>query len=582
MKSGPGSDVLKKGVMPVHHFKRRTERTSAVSLRLAGFCLLLLLGLMPAAGAVESPEEPAPPSEEIQATVETLLRNYQEAAMLYEPRDLRTGTVLDPALPAPEEPQTFLIGEEEVPLEQLGDNLIFLEKKAVFHALMRQLQGIYRQELQLFYHFGEPKITDNVCRISVKETEQFRYTDSQRLSVNETFYTVRLVKLEDRWLIADVTDGSRFDKLYKSQGAAFDEYAALSAFSASLEQEGCAVSFPYAPSGDTAGRTLYNGANAAAYAYTYSRLEAGTPRSEFYNPRFYRYDGEGGDCQNFASQCMWAGFGGSQMDAAIRRAASPMDASGDYQWFGRAASGGPINYSWVSCKSFRKYLTGTEDGTGPAGSNAAEEPGMYATILDVSAGSALTGASPEELVGAVAHVEGSGGSYSHAIVLTAAAGNRRSEIWYCGHTKDVSHMKLGDYYIWPMKVYIPRYMRQTSAESLQVERLQPVEAGTSAPLAFQCQKAKDRLIINVTPPGGVQTRAAASYGTDHCQTEYLFSEPGLYQIECAAKDSAWTIETYYVRCYAPSVPEIDDAPAENPEENPVWDDPTEAIEASVW
>lgn len=543
----------------MYHFKRRTERTSAFFLRLAIFILSvsLLAGLLPAAGA----SEPASEEAEILVAVEALLRNYQEEAMLYESRDLRSGTAADPALAGCA--QTFHVKDEDVTLAQLGDNLIFLEKKAAFYAMMRQIQGIYRQELQLFYEFDDPEITENVCRVSVKETEQFRYTDSDRLSVNETYYTVRLVKPEDRWVIADVTDGSRFDTLYKEQGAAFDENAALAEFAAALERDGCAVSYTAPPSGE--GVLPYNGANAAAYAYTYSRLEAGTPRSEFYNSQFYRYDGQGGDCQNFASQCIWAGFGGSQTNAAIGRGLPPMDASGSDQWFGRPASGGKINHSWISCRSFRKYLTGNEDGTGMAGSNASKEPGMYATILDVASGSALTGASPEELVGAAVHVEGSGGSYSHAIVLTEATGNRRSEIWFCGHTKDVTHIKLGDYYIWPMKVYIPRCLRTGGNGSgvIQVDRLQPVEAGSTGVLSVRCGEARERMVINVTPPGGTQARAAASYGMDSCQTEYLFAEPGLYEVECAVKGAEWTVETYFVRCYAPPVPEAGAAPEEN-------------------
>lgn len=568
----------------MNHFKRRTEWTSALFLRLAAFYLsvLLLAGLLPAAGAVEemsgqAPDE-MPEQVEILSAVEALLRSYQEEAMLYEARDLRSGTAADPSLV--DNGQTFHVRDEGLTLAQLGDNLIFLEKKAAFYAMMRQIQGIYREDLQLFYDFGDPEITENVCRVSVKETEQFRYTDSDRLSVNETYYTVRLVKPEDRWIIADVTDGSRFDTFYKEQGAAFDENAALAEFAAALERDGCTVSYTAPPSGE--GVLPYNGANAAAYAYTYSRLAAGTPRSGFYNSQFYRYDGQGGDCQNFASQCIWAGFGGSQTGSAIRRGALPMDASGSDQWFGRAASGGKINHSWISCRSFRKYLTGNEDGTGIEGSNASGETGMYATILDVASASALTGASPEELVGAVAHVEGSGGSYSHAIVLTEATGNRRSEIWFCGHTKDVTHIKLGDYYIWPMKVYIPRGLRTggTTSGGIQVDRLQPVEAGSSGVLSVRCGEAREKLVINVTPPDGTQVRAATSYGMDRCEVEYLFDEPGLYEVECAVKGAEWTVETYFVRCYAPLVPETDAAPEEIPVEETLpeeWETPPEEV-----
>lgn len=567
----------------MHDFKRLTERTLSLLVCLTIFCSLFLI---PPAGASEIEAEPETEVESeaedaaVKNTVETFLRNYQEQAMLYEDRDLLSGTVADPALILTDTAETkvYHVGRKDTTLAQLRENFVFLEKKAAFYAAMRQMQGIYRDNLQLVYTLGDMEVTAlNAGSISVKETAQFRYTDSDRLSVNETFYTVYLVYYRDQWLIADVTDGSRFDTIYKSQGAAFDEGAALSEFAANLERDGCTLSFPYTPS-EAEGRLLYNGANAAAYAYTYARPGAEASRSAFYNSQFYSYAGQGGDCQNFASQCMWAGFGGSQTSAAIKEHSLPMDISGDAQWFGRAASGGKINYSWISCQSFRKYLTGSTDGTGHGGSNAAADTGMYATILDVDAANGFSGVTAEELVGATAHVEGVGGAYAHAIVLTAATGTKRSEIWFCGHTKDVSHIKLGDYYIWPMKVYIPRYLRTDGTNGLEVDRLQPVAVGDSGLLTARTGEPQYQITITVTPPEGTAEQAASVNYAESCQTEYIFSVPGLYKVVSAAKTSEeadWVTNTYYVRCYEPPVfEETEDAEeAEDPEE------PEESVEA---
>ena len=563
----------------MHDFKRRMGQgfPGAGLSRLAVFCLFALLfaGLpAPAAAADLTAADETLQAAEVKAAAENILRNYQEAAMLYEEQDLRTGTVAElPAALSGEAQPVFRLAKEDLTLEQLRENMIFLEKKARFYSGMRQLQEIYRTDLLLFYDLGEPELTENTGRISVKETAQFRYTGSDQLSVYETYYTVRLVKPGDRWLVADVTDGSRFDKLYKDQGAAFDEGAALAEFAASLEREDCTVSYPYTPSAGE-GRILYDGASAAAYAYTYSLLTAGMPRSEFYNPLFVSYAGEGGDCMNFASQCMWAGFGGSQDNEAAAGRALPMDTEGDSQWFGRSTSQGKINLSWVSCQSFRKYLTGSTGGTGLGGSNAAGDAGMYATILDAASGSPLSGVTPEELVGAAAHVEGSGGSYSHAIVLTAATGNKRSEIWFCGHTKDITHVKLGDYYIWPIKVYIPRCLRtgEGAVNPLRSELLAPVAAGNAGWLSVRADTPQQKITITVTTPEGAVQRVASAKETDLCRTEYTFSLPGLYRVECAAKapdGSGWTASSYYVRCYVPllSKEEAEDGDALSEEES---------------
>lgn len=533
----------------MHDVMRRTGRALA---HLALFCLLTLALLGTAASASgQAGEEKA-----IRSAIGSYLRSYQEKAMLDQDRDLRSGTVADPGLHLGAADQSFVLANgKSAALSELRENIIFAEKKAVFYAGMRQLQGISREGLRLRYALEELEMKANACRASVRETAEFRYTDSDRPSVYETYYTVDLLKLEGRWLVADVTDGTRFDKLYKKYGASFNERANLSQFAKQLAQENCTVHFPDPGSGG-GNRIPYSGKNAAAYAYTYSRRHMDETRADVYNAQFMGYAGEGGDCQNFASQCMWAGFGGSQTSAAIRGRSLPMDTAGTNQWFGRAAGGGALNYSWLSCQTFRQYLTGSRDGVGQGGSNAAGDAGMYATVLDVGTGSALTGVAPQELVGATAHVEGSGGSYSHAIVLTAATGNSRSQIWFCGHTKDITHVKLGDYYIWPMLVYIPRYLRTgaSQADPIQTDRLQPVEAGSTGLLYARRNAVQYRMSITVTPPGGTASQVAGAEHNDNCWTDYLFSAPGLYRVDCraqASEKSQETAVTYYVRCYAP-------------------------------
>lgn len=552
-----------------------TRRTGRVSARRAVFCILALALLGTGASASSAGTEEAA----IRSAALSFLRNYQETTLLYEPRDLRANTVADPYLNMQEgaENALFRIGKKDLTLAQLRENIPYLEKKAAFYAGMRQLQGIYRENLQLHYALDELEIENNACRAHVTATAEFRYTDSGRPSVYETGYTVRLVRLGRRWLVADLADGSQFDKTYKDSGT-LDVDAALEAFARQLETENCTLTF----SGRTPGSgnwIEYSGADAAAYAYTYSRRTAGEERTDFYNAQFVSYAGEGGDCQNFASQCMWAGFGGSQDSGAIACRGLPMDNAGSHQWFGRPASGGKINHSWISCQSFRQYLTGSRDASGYGGSNAAGDAGIYASVLDVGAGSPLSAVTAEELVGAAAHVDGSGGRYSHAIIFTAATGTSRSEIWYCGHTNDVTNIKLGDFYTGPIKVYIPRYLRTGgAARPLRAARLQPVAVGETGNLTAWAGGVQEQMSITVTPPGGTEEQAAFSNNTDTCWTEYLFSLPGLYRVDCRAKaleNAAAVVTTYYVRCYVPEepVPDAVDAPPETGEadvESPSW------------
>lgn len=542
----------------MNHVTRRMGRGPAC---LALFCILLSL-LSGGAAALSGGEEAA-----IRAAALSYLQRYQETSLLYEERDLLSDTVADPFLHLPEgtERAVFRFGKKEYTLARLRENISYLEQKAACQAGMRQMQEICREDLHLTYALEELEAWDNACRVSVRSTASFRYTDSSLPSVYETGFSVYLVRLGHRWLVADAADGSQFDETYKDAGP-LDAAAVLEAFAGQLARERCTVT----SAGQDGGGIPYRGRDAAAYACTYSRRQAGEERADFYNPRFFSYAEEGGDCQNFASQCMWAGFGGSE--DGVKRRAMPMDTAGSGQWFGRAASGGALNRSWLSCQSFRRYLTGSRDGTGRGGSNAAGEAGMCATVLDVGAGSPLSAVTAEELVGAVAHVDGSGGPYSHAIVLTAASGTARSQIWYCGHTRDVTHVKLGDVYTGPIRVFIPRYMRTgaSGGAELRAERLQPVAAGESALLTARADAVLAQMSVTVTAPDGTAEQAAVLEDTDVCQTAYCFSVPGLYRVAYAGSGAAPVV--HYVRCYAPSVPAApedapvpDGPPAEEPE-----------------
>ncbi len=559
----------------MYHAKGRPGRRSipapvrmalVLCLTLAAFCTAVLADGVSEAQTLQELQE-----AEVKAAVETYLRNYAREAMLYEAKDQRAGTVYEPQFVPAWEGEKFRVNGKEVFLTELQKNIQFLEKKAAYYAAVRQMQNIYREDLQLHYTYRSLKMEEYSARVSVRETATFYYTDSHRQSVYETGYVVYLVKFTGRWLVADVSDGSGFDEMYK-KNPDFDLTAALEEFSAGLKAEEAVLTAPYEPdpgAGDT--RILYNGKNAAAYAATYCRPDEKTSR-KYYNPRFKSYAGQGGDCMNFASQSMWAGFGGSQTAAAIDGHAAPMDTEGAETWYGRTSASGTKDsdiLNWISCSSFWKYLNGEKDKT--AGSNQSADNGMYATIITAPWYSPITGVSPEELIGAVAHVSGSGGNYSHAIVLTAAVGNQRGEIWYCSHTADESHIKLGDYYFGPVRVYIPRYMRISPEQKpvMQPEPIAPVLVHSSGRVGFRTEMPQARLSIVVETPDGTRTHAALAENAAECGADFAFTQAGLYRVDCTASTAEGVSQelTYYIRCTEKGI-RAAAPPAENPEIDP--------------
>ena len=548
---------------------RQGTRRNAGARLLARMALALLLTFAASVGLFCAPVLADEAQEtEVKTAIETFLRNYTQEAMLYEETDQRPCSVYEPAFVPAWEQESLPVNGKYVLLTELQKNIQFVEKKAAFYAAMRQMQNIYRENLQLYYTYTSLKISGNSARASVKETAKFYYTDSNRQSVYETNYTIDAVKFMDRWLVADVTDGSRFDGLYKKKPD-FDLEAVLSEFADGLEKETAVVTYPYTPSEDAeAGRIFYNGANAAAYASTYCRQDEGIVQKNYYNAQFKSYAGIGGDCMNFTSQCLWAGFGGNQTANAINEHALPMDTAGSSTWYGRSTAAGIKDSSiinWISCAGFWNYVKGT---------NASSDTGMYATVITVSGNSPITGVAPQELVGAAAHVEGAKGSFSHAIIFTAATGNSRNEIWFCSHTKDVSHLKLGDYYFGPIRVYIPRYMR-VSAEQKPVitpdritpDRIAPVLVNTSAAVGFHTEAPQARLSTVVQAPDGTKTHVGLAENAASCSASYQFTQTGLYQVDCTATTAGGAAQTltYYIRCVTEGVRTTASAPVPGPE-----------------
>lgn len=93
----------------------------------------------------------------------------------------------------------------------------------------------------------------------------------------------------------------------------------------------------------------YNRARAVEYAkrWAFSR-----------NPKYFNFDGIGGDCTNFASQCLFAGSG-------------IMNETPIFGWFYRSSS--DRTASWTGVEYFYRFLTGNKEGIGDGAGPFAEE-----------------------------------------------------------------------------------------------------------------------------------------------------------------------------------------------------------------
>lgn len=116
--------------------------------------------------------------------------------------------------------------------------------------------------------------------------------------------------------------------------------------------------------------------NAAAYArrWAFDR-----------NPKFYNFTGQGGDCTNFVSQCVYAG-------------SCRMDFSNPYGWYYRSLNDRAP--AWTGVVFFYNYLT-----------RGRESPGPYAS--EVGAG--------DLMLGDVIQLARSDGRYYHTLIVTGFA-----------------------------------------------------------------------------------------------------------------------------------------------------------------
>lgn len=209
---------------------------------------------------------------EIKQTVQEFFEAYLENAYLYTNNDFTQQTVVSQKT-AQNAKSTFVIDGENKSLADLCDNISYIRDKVAYWQYMRKDAGIERTDFKTEFSFDSIDINNDTASLKLTAYMSFQYTDSDLPSYMEAIYSANLVKLDNRWLIADVTEANDwFDATYKNDDS-FDvdkiirDYEADKASSSEggLDYEVASISRP--------GTFLsYNPANAAAYAYTIYNL----------------------------------------------------------------------------------------------------------------------------------------------------------------------------------------------------------------------------------------------------------------------------------------------------------------------
>jgi len=141
----------------------------------------------------------------------------------------------------------------------------------------------------------------------------------------------------------------------------------------------------------------YNRAKAVEYARKWA-LDA--------NPDFYHFEGIGGDCTNYISQCLLAGEG-------VMNFAYP------YGWYYKNSY--DRSPSWTSVAQLSKFLLRTGGGSGPVG--------KIVQLNQIEEGDII------QLRQNTTH-------FNHTVIVSKVLGN---EIYVCAHSNDALDRKLSSY-----------------------------------------------------------------------------------------------------------------------------------------
>lgn len=380
-------------------------------------------------------------------------------------------------------------------ISSLEESLVLHQEYVTFYGHINELEKTTYKFFSPTYEVLNTAVNGNLAVVDVCETLDFQYSECDEPSAMTTYYYVSLVKNGGRWLVMAVESDDIFYETYREGG--FDlEKEIASVDAAYAHQEISAITTTETPVEENTAQVLpasvsntdrvYNGNNAAMYALTYStQSDDGNSVPSYKNERFYW---SSASCQLFASQCVWAGFGGSNTQDDINNRLV-MDTTGSYQWWSTQTHYNHDNYndegspkdqsynSWILVSRFRIHAEEVK--------NSETESGLICDTYKVAHSSddlvGDSGLTADDLTGAVLHVRGrvwnkttgkwEDAATAHAIIVNRAEGTTRQSVYYTSYNNCGKNIRLstrfpkGSTELDEVFVIVPRYFRGCNGAS---------------------------------------------------------------------------------------------------------------------
>lgn len=297
---------------------------------------------------------------------------------------------------------------------------IYFSDRQVFTKELYKREGIDIDSMNIVLVYSDIKINNLSASIEFYENFNYIYNNGNGIpSGFGTIYNAYLKKLKDgTWRIEKIISNDEFDHEYYDKGFSLQkvlDQLYLPVYRNELEDKKSSMilekKISQIESISSLPFTSYNTSSAASYAKSYAIT---------YNNKFKSYSS---DCQNFASQCVWYGFGGSNTITDINNGAWPMTST----WYQK----GPNNDSsitWINVDSFAEMIENSSPSvSGPYG--ALTSGVSYAKVGDV-----------------LQYYDSNPDDYVHSYIVSSVTGTNGGrtfgDIYVCSHTTNRNNVKL--------------------------------------------------------------------------------------------------------------------------------------------
>jgi hypothetical protein len=413
-------------------------------------------------------------------------------------------------------------------------------------------------------------VNKDTAIVHIYESLDYQYSDCEETTFELYRYDVGLIKANGTWYIAEVSSDDMFFQEFA--GGGFDVVAELTNYdnireellrerrTSAIKPKEPALSQTAQVNAISGNNYVYNKANAVNYALTYSTKPAGgynsTSPTISYKNDYFLWDTN--SCMLFVSQCVWAGFGGSNSSTSIGAKYGMDDIGSDTstlktKWFSTASA---ASSSWSGTNSFLSYINNSNNDLNEVGITSKQYfvPSNSSTLttgyLNDRSGGSFSGATTtvpySDLIGAVMIVRGSAGRFGHAIFINNATGADREHIYYTAYNDYCKNKQLSTCYIENTSTYdycvvIPQTFRSGATGNRLTAKLQnAVTVGTTLSLQSYSISAA-WITTKIYAPDSNGNRSTATlvntYNAVNATTwtgNYTFNTVGTWTIEVLA------------------------------------------------